>query len=426
MNNNVSIIRKTVLLLIIISITGGYNALSQIPPDGKGGWTQLEPMSSPRFLGASCYLDGKIFASGGYDDSWVWMSSAEVYVIEDNDWFALPYMHMVRLNFTMESMNNKIYAIGGGENSSPAYTTIEEYDPEYDEWTDLGNIPGIVMGHSSCVLDNKIYVLGGYNQTMTGTIKTCRRYDPLTNYWDTIKSMQYASSNRACCTYDGRIYVFGGSRDGGLPTQHNKAEVYDPANDTWEYIKETPKIMMGTSAISIEEDEIILLINGYRMYAYYPSLDEYKRMKDIPQYHSGSSAVKDGRFIYLVGGEKPGGTVLAELWRFNLDSLQEWIDPNATSIEYNKAENIPFRLQVVYPNPVVETTEINYELYIPGEVKLEIYNVLGKRLAVLADQSQVPGTYRVIWNAEGVIPGIYFCKLNVNGYGQILKLIKLR
>ncbi|MBA7672094.1 hypothetical protein ES703_80266 [subsurface metagenome] len=56
-------------------------------------------------------------------------------------------------------------------------------------------------------------------------------------------------------------------------------------------------------------------------------------------------------------------------------------------------------------------------------MQLEIYNCLGERIASLVNKEQGPDSYEVKWNAEGVKPGIYFCRLNVNGYALTQKLI---
>ena len=110
------------------------------------------------------------------------------------------------------------------------------------------------------------------------------------------------------------------------------------------------------------------------------------------------------------------GSVTNEVYRVNLDILVSITDP------YRTVQS--FTLQANYPNPFTANTQINYELTIPGKVQLEIYNCLGKRIILLASEKQVPGSYQLTWDASGIEPGIYFCKLKVEGFEQTRKLIK--
>ncbi|MBK7885644.1 MAG: T9SS type A sorting domain-containing protein [Chitinophagaceae bacterium] len=50
-----------------------------------------------------------------------------------------------------------------------------------------------------------------------------------------------------------------------------------------------------------------------------------------------------------------------------------------------------------YPNPFVETTVIQYQMRNTGPVKIVVYDLDGKQLAVLVNQNQAQGTYQVEW-----------------------------
>ena len=82
-------------------------------------------------------------------------------------------------------------------------------------------------------------------------------------------------------------------------------------------------------------------------------------------------------------------------------------------------EDIPdqFRLESNYPNPFNPTTRIRYKLPVISRVSVEIYNTLGQRVRILADdERQDAGYYRVEWNGrnedgKSVASGIYFYRL---------------
>lgn len=73
-----------------------------------------------------------------------------------------------------------------------------------------------------------------------------------------------------------------------------------------------------------------------------------------------------------------------------------------------------FTLSQNYPNPFNPTTKISYSIPEATEVKLEVFNLLGQKVATLADGNQNPGRYTVEWDASTVSSGIYVYRLSSN------------
>jgi beta-glucuronidase len=93
------------------------------------------------------------------------------------------------------------------------------------------------------------------------------------------------------------------------------------------------------------------------------------------------------------------------------------------SVGWNAA-GIPDALQLDqnYPNPFNPTTVVRYSVggdRLQGSgisnVRLAIYDVLGREVAVLVDGPKAPGTYEVQWVAAGKSSGPYFYRLSSNG-----------
>ena len=49
------------------------------------------------------------------------------------------------------------------------------------------------------------------------------------------------------------------------------------------------------------------------------------------------------------------------------------------------------------------------------EVRLEIYDLLGRRIKTLVDDTKDPGVYHTFWNADRVSSGVYFYRLTAGG-----------
>jgi photosystem II stability/assembly factor-like uncharacterized protein len=89
-------------------------------------------------------------------------------------------------------------------------------------------------------------------------------------------------------------------------------------------------------------------------------------------------------------------------------------------------ESCEFRLDQNYPNPFNPATHIRYQIHDAGYLKLAVYDLLGREVAVLVNEIKQPGSYEVTWNASGFASGMYFCRMQAGGYSQTTKLILSR
>jgi hypothetical protein len=84
-----------------------------------------------------------------------------------------------------------------------------------------------------------------------------------------------------------------------------------------------------------------------------------------------------------------------------------------------------------YPNPFNPSTSISYALSNPGRIRLEVYDVEGKRVTLLVDSTQEPGRYTVTWDGSSeagrkVASGTYFCRLTTNEGIRTIKMTLLK
>ena len=70
-----------------------------------------------------------------------------------------------------------------------------------------------------------------------------------------------------------------------------------------------------------------------------------------------------------------------------------------------------FGLYQNYPNPFNPATQITYTIPEKGMVKLAVFDMLGKQVAVLVEEIKQPGFYTVEFDASHLSSGIYFYKL---------------
>ncbi|NWG75036.1 MAG: T9SS type A sorting domain-containing protein [Rubrivivax sp.] len=144
---------------------------------------------------------------------------------------------------------------------------------------------------------------------------------------------------------------------------------------------------------------------------------------------------------YTIDSLTAGKTYFWKVLAKNLagDSLwskqQDWgffIKQGATLVE-NAEYELPqhFELFQNYPNPFNSSTTIKYQLPAATDVKLEIYNLLGQRIRILVDQSQLPDSYSIRWDGtddvnQPVASGVYLYQLKTKSFVRTNKLVVLQ
>jgi len=94
----------------------------------------------------------------------------------------------------------------------------------------------------------------------------------------------------------------------------------------------------------------------------------------------------------------------------------------------NKVNGIPtnFELSQNYPNPFNPTTKIQFSLAKEVNVKLSVYNVLGKEVMKLVDRKLSASIYSVNFNANNLPSGIYFYRIIAGDYVQTKKMLLMK
>jgi hypothetical protein len=121
----------------------------------------------------------------------------------------------------------------------------------------------------------------------------------------------------------------------------------------------------------------------------------------------------------------PDGTI-ADIGAFYRNQLTS-IDIREIAVPRN------FVLWQNYPNPFNPTTEIVYTVAATGDqtsganhVRLVVYDLLGREVAVLVDQRQLPGSYRVTFGGSSLPSGVYFYRLTAGAFVQTRRMVLVR
>jgi CubicO group peptidase (beta-lactamase class C family) len=148
---------------------------------------------------------------------------------------------------------------------------------------------------------------------------------------------------------------------------------------------------------------------------------------------------------YWVRADQPGLLVLSSsplaMARIRIVPTDEVppAPPGEVTAESEVEKPREFALSQNYPNPFNPTTTIEYNIGgvvalsganfsgVEGRtstnVRLTVFDVLGREVVTLVNEVKEPGTYTVQWNASGVSSGVYFYRIKAGDFMQMKRMI---
>jgi hypothetical protein len=85
-----------------------------------------------------------------------------------------------------------------------------------------------------------------------------------------------------------------------------------------------------------------------------------------------------------------------------------------------------FRLEQNYPNPFNPSTTIRFSIPTTENVQLDVFDVLGRKVATILNQRLTAGTYTVQFNASQLSSGMYFYRINAGNFRQTMKMMLVK
>lgn len=92
----------------------------------------------------------------------------------------------------------------------------------------------------------------------------------------------------------------------------------------------------------------------------------------------------------------------------------------------NKTIPINYELKQNYPNPFNPVTKISFDIPKSGLITLKVYNILGKQIATLVNEVKNAGSYLVDFNASDLSNGVYFYKIEADGFTDVKRMILVK
>ena len=231
-------------------------------------WVATGPLNVPRYDHAATLLaDGSVLVVGGFNEpnGGNALASAERYDPLTGEWrvVASPAVPRGWVTATL-LLDGKVLVVGGSERP-------EIYDPVADTWSMTADTVAPHFSHTATRLANgKVLILG-----WTGDFSVplaAELYDPATGQWAAAGNPRWARQEyTATLLVNGTVLVAGGisndyDPDGFVGPESQKAEIYDPATNSWREVG-TPLRIDSHTATLLANGEV-LIAGGSGSFAY--------------------------------------------------------------------------------------------------------------------------------------------------------------
>jgi hypothetical protein len=288
--------------------------------------------------------------------------------------------------YALAVVGNEV-VVGGSFTSAGGVSAnnVARFNTQTNTWSRLGT--GSSNGvndwvYALAVVGNEVVVGGSFTSAGGVSANYVARFNTQTNTWSTLGT---GSSNGVnyyvyALAVVGNEVVVGGTFSSAGGVSANYVARFNTQTNTWS--------TLGTGSS-----------NGVNYYVY--------------------ALAVVGSEVYVGGGFTQAGGVSA-------NRVARWNSGTSRVEQLSSTAPKTFLLEQNYPNPFNPSTTIRYQLPVASEVKLEVYDVLGKKIATLVSERQSAGSYQVVWNASGLSSGTYFYRLQAGTFVETKKMIMVK
>lgn len=403
---------------------------------------QPTPMPQPRAGAAAVALGGKVYVIGGEDARGQVLASMDRYDPQTDTWeTGLPAPGEGRVHAAAVVLDGKIYLLGGREEDGEPTDEVEVFDPRMGEWTQTASMHRKREGLAAVVMGRRIFALGGFDDDRR--MEVAVEYydvppkdaagddddgsdDDEEGVWRVLEGWRFrtALGSLAAAVLDEAIYTFGG------------VSLFGPLNLVQRYRQDEGLVSFDAPLArawlqAVVLDGKIYLIGGFNpLTGLLPNVDvfdpETRRWRldatlRTPRWDHVAVVVEDE--IYVMGGRGPRGDrdVLASV---------EMITPTGVAVEPGEIPAAPLSL-TAHPSPFHAQTQFRFDLDRPGAVRLEVYDVRGRRVAMLLEGDHPAGIHTVAWTGRtdegGSAPsGVYLARLMAGDRRVSTTLVRIR
>jgi len=182
-----------------------------------------------------------------------------------------------------------------------------------------------------------------------------------------------------------------------------------------------------SEVITIYPDSVVVPINGTVQF-YAEGKDANGFNVEFNKYWISSGGPIDSTGFYTAGDIAGEYHVIVQDQYSGAEATAKVIIGTPTSVESVRTIPKEYSLNQNYPNPFNPSTTISYALPYDSKVKVEIFNMLGQRVDIIANGVESSGVHSTLWDATHLASGIYIIRINatsISSNSNFTKSIKM-
>jgi len=383
-------------------IIADYNSSFYKKTFGSNSWTPIDFQGRKvRFL--TTLVDGTMFAISG-QGSYIQTSTSMIHRSTDNGatWQTVysrnfPYNNTVGGALTVLQDGSLLAAIPvqrGPTIGDIVWTYVFKSTDAGLSWVQkdsiqLGAPQGLVTAGDSKVLMGTTF--DGVYRSLTGG----------TFWWPADTSAHFAGTR-----YTNAI---GKSREGNIYVAQNYKVMRSTDNGTTFQVFSTPSGNTTINAMCVVADnEIYIATDDKKVYFSNTGGSSWQLM---------TTGIPVGANVYALG--MVSGKLYAATYSYGVF----YYEPDAVSVSNGNELVKGFSLKQNYPNPFNPSTKISFSISKSAFVNLNVFDAAGKKVTVLLNDFRNAGEYDINFDASKLSAGVYFYKLQAEGFTETKKMI---
>ncbi len=171
----------------------------------------------------------------------------------------------------------------------------------------------------------------------------------------------------------------------------------------------TPSPSSAINALCVVADnEIYIASDDKKIYKSTTMGDTWQLMT------TGLPAAANVYSLKVIGGKLYAGTYAYGVYYY---------EPDAVSVSNGNTVVNGFELKQNYPNPFNPSTKISFSITKSSFVKLSVYDMIGREVSVLISENKPAGNYEINFDASALSGGVYFYKVQTEGFTETKKML---
>ncbi len=145
----------------------------------------------------------------------------------------------------------------------------------------------------------------------------------------------------------------------------------------------------------------------------------------------GHGTTLEPHYYSFTDTETEQGIWFYRLKQIDLDGTVHYTDAIQVSVVTDVASQASasprsFALEQNYPNPFNPTTEIRYQISEVSHVTLNVFDLMGRKVATLVNEVKAAGEYKVEFDARDLSSGVYFYRLTAGNNNRTKRMVLIK